>query len=494
MKPAALRMVNITKQFPGVKALDNVTFEVKSGTIHSLIGENGAGKSTLMNVLMGVHKQEVGEIFIDGQKRSIFSPTEAIRYGIGMVPQELNLVPDLTIAENVFLGNERMRGNIVNWRETYKQAEKMLAEFGANLDVRCKVRTLSAAYQQIVQITRCIAMGANILILDEPTASLTIQEVDLLFRNMRKLKEMGKTIIFITHHLQEVKEITDRISIMRDGRMIETGMTADYEIDDMIRLMTDNKEIGRSIRNRDYVFSECKLKVENFSRGNEFRNISFEVGKGEIFGIGGLVGAGRTELMNAIFGITKKDCGKVYIDGQEVNITSPMVAIQNGMGYVPEERRRDSIFPVLSVKENLTMPMIERMKNSFGVSEGKMGTLAQEYVNKLHIKLRNVDTPISNLSGGNQQKVILARWLAKDVNLLILDEPTRGIDVNAKGEIHELLFQLAESGLTIIVISSEMEELILLSDRIMVMHEGNMKGILKRNTATQEEILSLALN
>ena len=486
-------MTGIVKQFPGVKALDDVTLVVEKGDIHSLIGENGAGKSTLMNVLMGVHKQDAGEIYIDGEKREIHSPTEAIRFGIGMVPQELNLMPDLTIAENIFLGNERKTAGRVDWKNTYSQAEALMKEFGANIDVRQKVRHLSAAYQQIVQITRCIAMGAGILILDEPTASLTVQEINLLFENMRKLKEMGKTIIFITHHLDEVKTISDKISVMRDGKMIETGRTSDYEIDDMIRLMT-NKEVVRASNKRNYAFSECKLKIENFTRANEFRDISFEVGRGEIFGIGGLVGAGRTELMNAIFGITKKETGKVYIDGREVQIRNPMAAIRCGMGYVPEERRRDSIFPVLAVKENLTLPMIDKLKSGLGISGRRMGEVSMEYVEKLRIKLRDVDTPIANLSGGNQQKVILARWLAKGVDLLILDEPTRGIDVNAKGEIHDLLFKLANEGMTIIVISSEMEELTLLSDRIMVMHEGQMKGIVDGRTATQEEILTVALN
>lgn len=493
MKPAALKMANITKRFPGVTALSDVTLEVESGTIHSLIGENGAGKSTLMNVLMGVHRQDAGDIYIDGEKREIGSPTEAIRCGIGMVPQELNLIPDLTVAENVFLGNERKNRGRMDWRETNLQAEALMQEFGAKIDVRRKVRHLSAAYQQIVQIARCIAMGANILILDEPTASLTVQEVRQLFDNMLKLKKKGKTIIFITHHLSEVREISDRLSVMRDGKMIETGNIADYEIDDMIRLMS-NKEVTHLEKKRKYVFSECKFRVENFSRENEFQSVSFEVGKGEIFGIGGLVGAGRTELVNAIFGVTKKKTGSTYIDGREVQITSPIAAIRCGIGYVPEERRRDSIFPVLSVKENLTMPMIGQLKNKWGISNRKIGRKTEEYVQKLRIKLKDIDTPIANLSGGNQQKVILARWLAKNVQILILDEPTRGIDVNAKTEIHDLLFSLAQEGITIIVISSEMDELLLLSDRVMVMHEGVCKGIIDSTDVTQEDILGLALN
>lgn len=493
MENLALKMINISKSFPGVKALKNVSFELRKGEIHALIGENGAGKSTLMNVLMGIYRPEVGEIYVDGKKCNIESTVDAVALGIGMVPQELSLVPEATVAENIFIGNEnKNKFGLINWKETSKNAKKFIDQIGVSIDVNAVVKDLSVAYQQLVQIARTLAAGAHILIFDEPTASLTGSEVDLLFKVMRQLKNEGKSIVFISHHLEELKIITDRITIMRDGEVAYTDDTKNLEIDQIIKHMA-NREAKVSIKNVRKISKDIILSVKNLSREKEFSDVSFDVHSGEIFGIGGLVGSKRTELINAIYGITKKSSGTIEFKGKLVDINSPQRAIDLGMGYLPEERRKDGIFPILSVSENLTITTYKKLNSILGINFKETKKITSEYIEKLNIKTPNKEALIKNLSGGNQQKVILSRWLALNVDLLILDEPTRGIDVNAKFEIYELIKSLAAKGLTVIIVSSEHEELLTLTDRIMVMHEGRVKGFLNSAEASQEDILMLAL-
>lgn len=489
-----LEMKNITKLFPGVKALNEVNFSVKRGEIHGLIGENGAGKSTLMKVLMGIYKADSGEICFDGKPVNIVSPSFATSIGIGMVPQELNLNPFVSAAENIFLGNERKnKVHCIDWKKTKEEAIEALKVIGVDVDPSITVSKLSVAQQQLIQIARVLVTGAQLLVFDEPTASLTISETEFLLSLMKKLKEQGKTIIFITHHLEELLSTTDRITVMRDGSLVDVSETSNITKDKLIEKMA-GKKVTQIERTEREIKDEIFLSVENFTRGREFKNVSFNVRKGEILGVGGLVGSGRTELMNAIFGLTKVSQGKITIDGQEVVISNPSQAIKLGIGYVPEERRLHGIFPILSVQENCVVSIYDKLFKLLHIDYVEAEKIINEYIEKIHIKTPTSSTPIQSLSGGNQQKVILSRWLARHTKLLILDEPTRGIDVNAKSEIYALIKEIADSGVTIIVVSSEHEELLMLTDRIMVMHEGVVKGIRNTCTMKQQDILEIALN
>lgn len=493
MSDSILEMSGVTKIFPGVIALNKVDFCVEKGEIHGLIGENGAGKSTLMKVLMGIYKSDSGSIKYCGKPTSISSPTNAIALGIGMVPQELNLNPYISAGENIFLGNEIKNSlGIINWKATHEKAKEILETIGVSINTRVIVNKLSIAQQQLVQIARVLATGAELLVFDEPTASLTVSETEFLLSLMKKLKEQGKSIIFISHHLEELLSTTDRITIMRDGCVVHVTKTNEITLDGLIEHMA-GKKIEKLTRNTREISDEVYLKVENFSRNGEFNDVTFEVRKGEIFGIGGLVGSGRTELMNAVFGLTKKNSGKIYLKGQEVVIKSPSHAIKLGIGYVPEERRSYGIFPILSVMENTVVSIYNSLFNGLLIQKSRANDITDGFVKKMNIRTPSVNTPIKSLSGGNQQKVILSRWMAKGVNLMILDEPTRGIDVNAKGEIYALIRQLTQAGMTVIIISSEHDELLLLTDRIMVMHEGKVKGIMNTSEMSQQDILEMAL-
>ena len=493
MSKNILQMKNISKFFPGVRALSNVDFTVTAGEIHGLIGENGAGKSTLMKVLMGLYKADEGKIFFKDKSVNITSPSLATSIGIGMVPQELNLNPYVSAAENIFLGNEiKNKLGKIDWKKIKSESVKILKTIGSDVDPNAIVENLSVAQQQLIQIARLLATGADLLIFDEPTASLTITETEFLLKLMKKLKEQGKTLIFITHRLQELLSTTDRITVMRDGHVVNVCETKDITIDSLIEDMA-GKKIAKLERVNRECGDETVLKVENFSRGLELSNVSFEVKKGEIFGLGGLIGAGRTELMNAVFGLTKVTEGKVYFNDKEVKIKNPKQAIKLGIGYVPEERRHHAIFPILSVRENSVISVYDRLFKALKINYKEAEKITNEYIEKLKIKTPSSSTPIQSLSGGNQQKVILARWLARNAQLLILDEPTRGIDVNAKTEIYQLIRSLSEMGVTIIVVSSEHEELLLLTDRIMIMHEGKVKGIHNTKDLEQQDILEIAL-
>jgi ABC-type sugar transport system ATPase subunit len=489
-----LEMKNISKAFPGTQALSAVNFELKPGEIHALIGENGAGKSTLMNILVGIHRMDEGEIIFNGKKIENLHPYEALSKGIGIVPQEINLIPEVSVAENIFLGKEiKKKNGFVDWKETERQAVELLARLDVNIDVHQKLGDLSAAFQQLVSIARLLASGSNVLIMDEPTAALTMSETHSLFKSMRNLRVEGKSIIFISHHLEEVVEICDRVTIMRDSRVVHKADIGDITIEDMIFYMA-NRRIEKNVKVVEKINSNVYFEIKNLSRAKEFKDISFQVRKGEILGIAGLVGSGRTELVRCIFGLTKKDSGKIFLEGKEIDINAPYIAIENGMGYIPEERRKYGIFPNLSVSENMMMPSFDQHSTAGLIKLNSLDQQCSHYVEELKIKTSSNAVLIKNLSGGNQQKVIISRWMAKGIKLLILDEPTRGIDVNAKGEIHRLIKTMAKSGVTVIVVSSELEEVINLSDRIMVMFEGNCKGFVDDlQGLMQEDILRIAL-
>jgi ABC-type sugar transport system ATPase subunit len=488
-----LEMKGIDKAFVGTLALNKVDFSLKKGEIMALIGENGAGKSTLMNVLMGIHRADSGQILLNGEPIENRSPYDALLKGIGMVPQELNLIPDISVAENILLHKHQKKGIFINWEDTIRLAAKEIKNLNLDIDPRTKVRNLSAAYQQLVSIARTLAVGSNIIILDEPTASLTSKETEHLFEVIRKLKNEGKSIIIITHHLDEVERLADRVSIMRDSKMVKVARVSELSTDEMIFHMANEKVIQTQKTEYHYSNEEI-LVVQDYSREHEFHNVNFSVKKGEVFGVAGLVGAGRTELFNCIYGLTKRKTGKLFFEGKEVSISSPGNAIKRGIGLVPEERRRLGIFPVMSVYENIMIPSYDTIKKGGLIRFKNARTRSDEHIRKLRIKTPSNLTAVRSLSGGNQQKVILARWMEKKVKLLILDEPTRGIDVRAKTEIYRLIGDMAKNGVTIVVISSEIDELITVSDRIMIMFNGEVKGIVTPSSDVgREEILRIAL-
>lgn len=488
-----IEMKGITKIFPGTKALDQVDLSIKTGEIHALLGENGAGKSTLMNVLTGQYIMDEGEIFMDGNPVKISSPKDAFGRNIVLVPQELNLIPDATIAENIFLGNERAKGGMIRWGDAQKEAAQLLKLLDVEIDVTQKVKKLSAAYQQLVSIARALAYQPRVLILDEPTAVLTNREAESLFASMQRLKQAGTAMVFITHHLDEVLEQADRMTIMRDGKLVKVAKVKDMTKEDIItsmagRKVEESKHVSRKVS--DEIFFEAK----NLTREGEFSDVNFKVRKGEILCVAGLVGAGRTEIFKTVFGITQKEPGgRMFVEGKEVEIRDPRVAIKLGMGYVSEERRHDGITPGMSVLENMMLPSYDQLKKGGLINFKEASRITDNYIDKFKIKTAGREQLIKNLSGGNQQKVIVARWMAKGIKMLIMDEPTRGIDVNAKGEIHQLVRELADNGVAVVVISSEMEEVLALADRVMVVHQGKIKGYIEDvDMTTEEDVLKVA--
>ncbi len=491
-----LELKSIDKRFPGVHALKSVDFQLMPGEIHSLVGENGAGKSTLINVMIGLYQPNGGEIYINGEKTVLDTPKRALEKGIAIVPQELNLIPDLSVAENIFMGVRKMKKSPIpcmDWKNIYEGAKEALAQLGVSMDVHQTVRHMSVANQQLVQIARAVAFGAEVLIFDEPTACLTLKEGDRLLEMLEGFRAEGKSIVFVSHHMDEVMRISDRATVMRDGSRIEVIERSDFSLQRLIRGM-----VGREVayeRVPHYVSDDAPvvLEVNGLTRKREFENISFSMREGEIFGIAGLVGAGRTELVSTIFGDRKAQSGEIKLFGKTVHPKGPSDAIQMGLGYLPEERRAQAILPILPIRENISIADIRHYFRFPTISRTKEREVATTYIDKLKVKCSSMEQKIGQLSGGNQQKVVLARWLAVNSRLLILDEPTRGIDVLAKAEIHSLIRRLASEGKSALVVSSEMEELISLCNRIMIMHEGKLKGIVDAEGMTPGKILELAL-
>ena len=488
-----IEMKGISKSFPGTKALDRVDLSVRPGEIHALLGENGAGKSTLMNVLTGQYMMDEGQILMEGNPIRISSPKDAFDKNIVMVPQELNLLPEASVAENIFLGNERVNRLLLDWETTAKEAKRLLKLLDVDIDVEQKVKCLSAAYQQLVSIARALAYQPKVLILDEPTAVLTNKEAVTLFSSMQRLKKEGTSMVFITHHLDEVMSEADRMTIMKDGQLVKVAEVSEMTKDDIITSMAGSK-VEKTVRVLRELRSEVFFEARNISRKGEFDQISFRIRKGEILGVAGLVGAGRTEIFKSVYGITQIEAGgELLVEGKRVNIRNPLDAMKLGLGYVSEERRHDGITPGMSVLENMMLASYDQLKKYGLIDFKKASEITGDYIQKFRIKTAGKETLIKNLSGGNQQKVILARWIAKGIRMLIMDEPTRGIDVNAKGEIHKLIRELADSGVTVVVISSEMEEVLALADRIMVVHQGKISGYIDEvDTATEEEVLKVA--
>ena len=486
-----LEMKGICKSFPGVKALQNVDLQLKAGEVHALLGENGAGKSTLIKVLGGIYHAEEGEIIIDGQKVNIDGVVAARQAGISIVHQELVLVPYMTVAENIFLGREPGTKMNVDRRKMVEEAQKLMDTYEMNIDANMLVERLTIAQQQMVEIVKAISFNSKILVLDEPTSSISDKEVGFLFNTMRNLTKAGVGIIYISHKMSELAEICDRVTVMRDGQTVGTKVVKETTTDDLIALM-----VGRELTNyytRDYLEpGEVILKCEHISDGKMAKDASFELHKGEIIGFAGLVGAGRSETMKAIFGLAPHATGDVYVKGEKVKIKSPIDALKYGIALVPENRKEEGLYKVQSVRFNSTIEVLGSFIRHLHVDGKKEEEITQKYIDMMKTKTPSQDQIIGNLSGGNQQKVIIGRWLATEPDILILDEPTRGVDVGAKAEIYAIMNELVKQGMSIIMISSELPEIINMSDRIYVMNEGRVTGCLDHDTVTQESIMTLA--
>jgi rhamnose transport system ATP-binding protein len=492
MSDYVLELYNISKRFSGVEVLHDVSFTLKTGEVHALLGENGAGKSTLVKVITGLHQPDGGQIFLNGQLTQFSDPRASRQAGIAAIYQELSLFPDLDVAENVFVGRQpTMRSGRIDWKKLYREAGKLLDSLGVHLDLKQKARSLSIAQQQMVEIARAFSINARILIMDEPTSSLTLNEVAELFRLVRRLREDGTAIIFISHRLEELFELADRVTVLRDGSYVDTRLLNDVSRDDLIRLM-----VGRTITNlfpkQDVEPGEVALKVESLSHPGLFENISFELRRGEILGMAGLVGAGRTDVARAIFGVEPPTCGRIEVEGREVRVTSPQQAIGLGLAYVPEDRQLHGLIPPMNLIANISLPMLGHYANYGWLRDKVERRTAFEAAKQMEVRANNIWQKARELSGGNQQKIVLAKWLDTNPRILILDEPTRGIDVGTKAAVHALMSKLAAEGIAILMISSELPEVLGMSDRVIVMHEGHITGHFTRLEATQEKIISAA--
>ncbi|MBS6464807.1 MAG: sugar ABC transporter ATP-binding protein [Firmicutes bacterium] len=489
-----LEMNGIDKRFSGVHALKGVHFDLRYGEVHALVGENGAGKSTLMKVLTGIHQPDAGEITYEGKPYAVKNIGESQNLGISMIHQELNMMNDLTVAQNIFIGREAMAGGfIIRDGDMVKETEKLFRHIGINIDPTLQLGKLTVGKQQMVEIAKAISRDCKILVLDEPTAALTQSEIDELFTIMTDLKAKGIGMIYISHRMDEINRISDRITVMRDGEYVDTVNTADVTKDDIISMM-----IGRVVYEDPKTKSEVPkdapvvLEVRNLTSGKTVRNVSFQLRRGEILGFSGLMGAGRTEVARAIFGADPYDSGEIYVNGKQVFIKSPEDAVKHGIGYLSEDRKRYGLMLIKSVAENTAISSMERYTRFGLINDRLLKEEAQAENEKLRTKTPSMEQALKNLSGGNQQKVIIARWLIKNSDILIFDEPTRGIDVGAKSEIYKLMNDLAKQGKSIIMISSELVEILRMSDRVLVMCEGRKTGELDISEANQENIMQLA--
>ncbi len=493
MNETILKMENISKSFGAVKALKGVNLELKSGEVHALMGENGAGKSTLMKILTGIYSRDEGTVSYKGMELDYKQPKDAQDDGIIIVHQELNMMNELTVAENIFIGRESMKGKLIDDEDMVRKATELFASLGVDIDPRQKVGELSVSKQQMTEIAKAISMDANIIVFDEPTAALTQTEIDELFKIINELKEKGLGIVYISHRMAEIGIISDRITVMRDGAYVGTVSTKDTSKDEIIRMMV-GRVIYEEPKEKSNVSEDAEiiLEVEDLNVGSTVKNVSFQLRKGEILGMAGLMGAGRTEVCRAIFGADRLDSGKIWIRGKEVEIHSTTDAVNNGIGYLSEDRRRFGLVTDFDVSNNTVMANLQNYIKGGLIDDNRMVEVTKQFVKDLSIKLGSVHQPVRTLSGGNQQKVVIAKWLDRDCDILIFDEPTRGIDVGAKSEIYTLMNELAEKGKSIIMVSSELTEVLRMSDRVLVMCEGRKTGEIKIEDATQEKILQLA--
>lgn len=482
----------VSKRFGATQALDDVYLSLYPGEIHALLGENGAGKSTLIKTMTGIHQPDSGELLVEGKSISISNSAEAQAHGIAAIYQEPLVFPDLNIAENIFISH-RNRGAFMNWGKLYKDAEAVLQRLDVAMDVRAQARGLPLAAQQTVEIAKAISMNVRVLIMDEPTASLSAHEVEQLFRIIFNLKKEGVAILFISHRMDEVFSIADRITVFRDGQFISSNLATEITPEQAIRDMV-GREMGEIFTKEPSEKGQPIISVRDLSLQGTYHNMNFDVHAGEVLGFAGLVGSGRTNVALALFGIDPADSGKILLDGQPVEITSPKHAIDLGIAYVPEDRRQHGLILELPIVENISLPMLDKYASSMGlVEETKETRTAEDYRQKFSIRTPSVNLHAGKLSGGNQQKVVLSKWLNTNPRLLILDEPTRGIDVGAKEEVHRLISDLAQEGIAILMISSDLPEVLAMSDRVLVMREGRQMGIFSREEADQETIMTAAM-
>ncbi|MBZ9792675.1 sugar ABC transporter ATP-binding protein [Rhizobium sp. 3T7] len=483
----------VRKEFPGVVALDDVQFQLKRGTVHALMGENGAGKSTLMKILAGIYIPDKGEVRLKGVEIQLKSPLDALENGIAMIHQELNLMPYMTVAENIWIRREpKNKFGFVDHAAMFRQTDELFRRLNIDIDPEIQVRDLSVANRQMVEIAKAVSYNSDVLIMDEPTSALTEREVEHLFRIIRDLRAQGIGIVYITHKMNELFEIADEFSVFRDGRYIGTHASTDVTRDDIIRMMV-GREITQMFPKEEVPIGDVVLSVKNLSLNNVFHDVSFDVRSGEILGVAGLVGSGRSNVAEALFGVTPATSGMIELFGNKTDISSPTVAIRNHMAFLTEDRKDTGCLLILNVLENMQIAVLQDrfVKGGF-VQESAIEATCEDMAKKLRVKTPNLDERVENLSGGNQQKVLIGRWLLTNPKILILDEPTRGIDVGAKAEIHRLVTEMARNGVAVIMISSEMPEVLGMSDRIMVMHEGRVTGFLNRDEATQIKVMELA--
>lgn len=491
MNENILEVWGLTKEFAGVRALDNINFSVKNGEIHALMGENGAGKSTLIKILTGLYKADEGTIIFQGEERKFSGVQNAQKAGISTIYQELNMIPYLTVSENIFLGHYPYNKSGIDWKKMHEDAQRLIDEVGIDIDVKKPLNAYSTAKQQIISIIRAVNFNSKLLIMDEPTSSLDSHEVEILFGIMDKMKAKGVSMIFISHRLDEVYKKCDRITVLKDGHYVGTWDTKELSEYDLLKAMLGKKEINleRTLPIRDFSKQEDILEVKHLIRKPYVNDISFKIKKGEILGLAGLLGAGRTETARIIFGCDTPDSGEILVEGRKVKIKSPEDAISAGLAFCTENRREEGIFPDVTVQNNLTICSLNQLSKGGFINARKRKQLSDDYIEKLLIKTPSGEQLIKNLSGGNQQKVILSRWMAIHPKLIILDEPTRGIDVGAKAEIEKLIYDFSNRGISVLFISSEMAELVRNCDRILVLRDGKLMGELTGREISEKSIM-----
>ncbi|TXC90991.1 sugar ABC transporter ATP-binding protein [Metabacillus litoralis] len=492
MKPI-VQMKSISKAFSGNRVLENVDFEIMPGEVHALMGENGAGKSTLMKILTGIYERDSGSVSFKGNEVHFKNPKEAEDIGIAVIHQELNIIPYLSVIDNMFLGKELTVGKtgIVRHKEMKKKTKEYLNALGIDIDPDIEAGELSVGQQQMIEIARAVAANMEVLIMDEPTAALTDREIDSLFKVISRLREQGVGIVYISHRMEEIFQICDRISVLRDGSFIGVKKIPKTNFDEIVKMMV-GRQLGERFPARNTVLGAERIKVKNLFCKGLFENISFSVKEGEVLGVAGLMGAGRTEIMEAIFGHRSLHGGKIIIDGQEVKIKNPYDAIKNGLGFITEDRKSEGLVLDLSVRENFSLTNLGRISKNQIISTKQEEDFVDDLIKKLHVKTASRELQVSSLSGGNQQKIVIGKWLGIKPKILILDEPTRGVDVGAKKEIYQLINQLTEEGVSIIMVSSELPEILGMSDRVLVIHEGKVSATIPIAEATQEKIMQAA--
>ncbi|MBD8025150.1 sugar ABC transporter ATP-binding protein [Ureibacillus sp. Re31] len=488
-----IEMSGITKAFSGNVVLNNVQFELADGEIHALMGENGAGKSTMMKILSGIYTKDAGEIKVDGQVVNFKSPKDAEKLGIIVIHQELNMLPDLTVTQNLFLGKELTYGKtgILKTRQMEKEASQLLSKLGLNVNPKTRTGDLSVGKQQIIEIAKAIASNAKVIVMDEPTAALTDREIETLFQTIRELKAKGISFVYISHRMEEIFAICDRITILRDGQYVGVRNIPETNFDEIVAMMV-GRELGERFPERKSTIGNTKLEVRNLTVNGLFHNLSFKLRKGEVLGVAGLMGAGRTEVAQTLFGYRKASSGEILIDGKKVVIKSPIDAMKYGIGFVTEDRKTQGLVLDFTIKENITLTNLDKCASSGIVNQTKENSMVAKYIEELKIRTSGPEQRVKSLSGGNQQKVVLAKWLGTEPDILILDEPTRGVDIGARKEIYQIINQLAEAGVAILMISSELPEVIGMADRVIVMQEGKLTGEVMKEQMTQEIIMQYA--